>query len=81
MADSDDHAAVAVEDGDVDVVGKIENVGDGTPSSMESTPEPDQDAAAETTAEPAQPQKRKGGRKPVRLSSLSFNALYRCLTA
>lgn len=33
-----------------------------TPSSLESTPEPD----TEIVQDPAQPQKRKGGRKPVR---------------
>jgi hypothetical protein len=38
---------------------------EGTPSSVESTPE--QEAPAEASHEPApQPQKRKGGRKPVR---------------
>ena len=36
---------------------------DGTPSSIESTPEPE--VGAEVSQEPAQPQKRKGGRKPV----------------
>ena len=36
---------------------------DGTPSSIESTPE--HDTIAEASQEPAQPQKRKGGRKPV----------------
>lgn len=74
MGDSDDHAA-ATDGGDVDAVGKIENVGDGTPSSMESTPEPEQDGAAEATHEPAQPQKRKGGRKPVRLFPLILTAV------
>jgi hypothetical protein len=70
MSDSNDH--VADEAGDMDAVGKIENVGGGTPSSIESTPDPEQeqDAAAETAGiqEPALPQKRKGGRKPVRSS-------------
>ena len=70
MGDRDDHAAAAAgEGGEVDAVGKVENVGDGTPSSMESTPEPEQDGAAEATQEPALPQKRKGGRKPVRFLS------------
>lgn len=36
---------------------------DGTPSSIESTPEPEGDAEIE--GQPAQPVKRKGGRKPV----------------
>ena len=35
-----------------------------TPSSLESSPERE----AEIVQDPAQPQKRKGGRKPVRLS-------------
>jgi hypothetical protein len=42
----------------------------GTPSSIESTPDRDHpeaeaDAAPAPNEEPAQPQKRKGGRKPV----------------
>jgi hypothetical protein len=37
---------------------------DGTPSSIGSSPE--QDIGMEAEQEPAQPQKRKGGRKPVR---------------
>lgn len=61
---------VAAEDDDDDemaVSSQLEasaGVHDGTPSSVESTPEPDvpHEAAAE---QPAQPQKRKGGRKPV----------------
>jgi hypothetical protein len=36
---------------------------DGTPSSIGSSPE--QDIGMEAEQEPAQPQKRKGGRKPV----------------
>ena len=45
--------------------GKVEPGDDeGTPSSIESTPEPD--ALPELSQEPtAQPAKRKGGRKPV----------------
>lgn len=46
---------------------KIESLPDGTPSSIESTPEPDGDA--EPSQEPVQPQKRKGGRKPVSCSA------------
>lgn len=44
---------------------KVEsNMRDGTPSSIESTPE--QDGVPEASQEqPAQPVKRKGGRKPV----------------
>lgn len=43
---------------------------EGTPSSIESTPEPD--AQPELSQEPAaQPQKRKGGRKPVKSSPLT----------
>ena len=44
---------------------KVEPPRDGTPSSLESTPEPE--VGAEPSQEPAQPQKRKGGRKPVRI--------------
>lgn len=46
--------------------GKVESdMRQGTPSSIESTP--DHDAVPEASHEqPAQPQKRKGGRKPVR---------------
>ena len=44
-----------------------------TPSSTVSSPE--QDAAAEQSQEPAQPQKRKGGRKPVRCFHLLHNAI------
>lgn len=43
---------------------KIEADREGTPSSIGSTPE--LEAGAEASQEPAQPQKRKGGRKPVR---------------
>ncbi|SMQ45789.1 unnamed protein product [Zymoseptoria tritici ST99CH_3D1] len=46
---------------------KIESLPDGTPSSIESTPEPDGDA--EPSQEPVQPQKRKGGRKPIYATS------------
>jgi hypothetical protein len=49
--------------GDMAAPSKIESLPDGTPSSIESTPEPD--AGAEPSQEPVQPQKRKGGRKPV----------------
>lgn len=42
---------------------KVEPPREATPSSIESTPEPE--AGAEPSQEPAQPQKRKGGRKPV----------------
>lgn len=45
---------------------KVEPVRDGTPSSLESTPE--QEEQPEPSQEPAQPQKRKGGRKPVSTS-------------
>lgn len=50
--------------GDMAAPSKIESLPDGgTPSSIESTPEPD--PGAEPSQEPVQPQKRKGGRKPV----------------
>lgn len=52
--------------GDMAAPSKAEAARDATPSSLESTPEPEADA--ETAQEPAQPQKRKGGRKPVRRS-------------
>ena len=42
---------------------KIEPPRGDTPSSIESSPEPE--AGAEPSQEPAQPQKRKGGRKHV----------------
>ena len=42
---------------------KVEPPPDATPSSIESTPE--QDDLPEQSQEPAQPVKRKGGRKPV----------------
>jgi hypothetical protein len=66
MADNDAASSITGLDAgdDVDTVGKIDVTRDGTPSSMGSTPEHDGDM--ETTQEPtAQPQKRKGGRKPV----------------
>ena len=40
----------------------LDEVKAGTPSSFESTPEPNAESAVQ---DPAQPQKRKGGRKPV----------------
>lgn len=50
---------------------KIEPARDRTPSSIESTPSPEPEAGGEPLNEPAQPQKRKGGRKPVCDSLLS----------
>lgn len=44
-------------------VTKIDAGQEATPSSLESTPERE----TEIVQDPAQPQKRKGGRKPVRL--------------
>lgn len=49
--------------GDMAAPSKIESLPEGTPSSLESSPEPD--PGAEPSQEPVQPQKRKGGRKPV----------------
>ncbi|KAK3706106.1 hypothetical protein LTR37_012933 [Vermiconidia calcicola] len=46
---------------------KVEPPREGTPSSIESTPEPE--AGAEPSQEPAQPAKRKGGRKPIYATS------------
>ncbi|KAK6441941.1 hypothetical protein LTR95_001829 [Oleoguttula sp. CCFEE 5521] len=66
MSDSNDVVAESG-DGDGDVDGKLDHVRDGTPSSMDSSPEPD--AIGETTLEPTQPQKRKGGRKPIYATS------------
>jgi hypothetical protein len=65
MADNDAASStIGLDAGDdVAAVGKIDVARDGTPSSMESTPE--HEGSMETTQEPAQPQKRKGGRKPV----------------
>lgn len=63
MGDSS-NVAVVGDRGDADAIGKAEGPShDGTPSSIESDVE--QDAGAENTQEPTQPQKRKGGRKPV----------------
>jgi len=78
-ASSSNAAAAAGHDGGAEVspdgIGKVETSRDGTPSSMESTPE--QEAGAETANEPAQPQKRKGGRKPVCVTALrSLHVLY-----
>lgn len=73
MADNDvGSSSIAMNaDGDAAAVGKIDHVRDGTPSSMESTPE--HEAGMEATQEPAaQPQKRKGGRKPVSILA-NFN--------
>ena len=65
MADNDVASSNAgIDAGDHAAVAKIDVARDGTPSSMESTPEAD--GGIEATQEPAaQPQKRKGGRKPV----------------
>lgn len=57
-------------EGDMAAPSKIEPAAEGTPSSIESTPE--QEAGVEPSQEPAQPQKRKGGRKPVRLIAPLF---------
>lgn len=59
VLDDDDMAAEAQLDDDVR--------GE-TPESTDSTPEAD--ATAEASQEPAQPQKRKGGRKPVCICGL-----------
>jgi hypothetical protein len=50
---------------------KIDVARDGTPSSMESTPEAD--GGNEVQEPAAQPQKRKGGRKPVSFQDLSLS--------
>jgi len=64
MADNDAAGSSAGLDDHVAADAKIDVARDGTPSSMESTPEAD--GGNEATQEPAaQPQKRKGGRKPV----------------
>lgn len=59
MGDSNSNTA----DGDMAADSKFENAREGTPSSIASSPE--QDGGAEPSQEPVQPQKRKGGRKPV----------------
>jgi hypothetical protein len=66
MADNDAASStIGLDQGDDAAgVGKVDITRDGTPSSMESTPEAD--GGMEVSQEPtAQPQKRKGGRKPV----------------
>lgn len=53
-------------DSDMATASQVEEAADAaTPSSIDSSPDQDQDAGAEQPQEPAQPQKRKGGRKPV----------------
>lgn len=59
--DDDDDDGMAVDP-------KVEAIREGTPSSIESTPEPDILAGSEAQDAPL-PQKRKGGRKPVCLYS------------
>jgi hypothetical protein len=54
-------------DDDMATDSKVEPPRDGTPSSIESTPEHEEEQP-EQEQEPAQPVKRKGGRKPVRLA-------------
>ena len=64
-------------DGDMAADSKFENAREareGTPSSIESTPE--QEGPVEPSLEPVQPQKRKGGRKPVRCN---FDILFAVL--
>ncbi|KXT07494.1 hypothetical protein AC578_482 [Pseudocercospora eumusae] len=57
-------------DGDMPAPPKVEEGAEAaTPSSIESSPDQDQDAGAEQPQEPAQPQKRKGGRKPIYATS------------
>lgn len=53
------------------VASKLESARDGTPSSIESTPELECDAGAplDTEQQPVAPPKRKGGRKPVCVAS------------
>lgn len=63
MGDSNSNTA----EGDMAADSKVEETREGTPSSIGSTPE--QDGGAEPSQEPVQPQKRKGGRKPVCLST------------
>ena len=61
---------------DMAAADKLDPERDGTPSSIESTPEGD--ALAEASQEPAQPQKRKGGRKPVSHVNLYCGGGFRC---
>lgn len=51
---------------DMAAITKTEAGQEGTPSSIDSTPEVD----AEVVQDQSQPQKRKGGRKPVRPTSI-----------
>ncbi|PIB01175.1 hypothetical protein CB0940_01671 [Cercospora beticola] len=56
------------DDHDMAAASKVESApGEATPSSIESTPEAE--AGPEPPQEPAQPQKRKGGRKPIYATS------------
>ena len=59
MGDNDSNTA----DGNMAADSKFDAVREGTPSSSGSSP--DQDGGVEPSQEPIQPQKRKGGRKPV----------------
>lgn len=69
----------SVEDSDMAATAKIEDAADaGTPSSIDSTPEEDA-GTEEAPQEAAQPQKRKGGRKPVRAIPFT-DSLSRILT-
>lgn len=60
---------------DMPAVTKTETGHDNTPSSIESTPDRDPEVVQDQT----QPQKRKGGRKPVRLSPIQKQILPRWL--
>ena len=55
--------------GDLPVVPKTEHSRDGSMSSIESSPEPEVDEQTSMNLENVQVQKRKGGRKPVCLTS------------
>ncbi|KAF2484222.1 hypothetical protein BDY17DRAFT_295230 [Neohortaea acidophila] len=60
-----DHSRPGAEDMAADT--KLDPAGENTPSSIDSSPEPE--AGAEASQEPVQPQKRKGGRKPIYATS------------
>lgn len=66
----------SIDDHDMAAASKVESApGEATPSSIESTPEAE--AGPEPPLEPAQPQKRKGGRKPVSIRLVRVMAMYR----
>lgn len=70
MGDNSSSAAAEI----ASAVAKSDAGQEATPSSLESTPERE----TEAVQDPALPQKRKGGRKPVRLLCIVSRQLYFC---